>query len=323
MGVCDKMVQEMFERAKLVTGMERKDYHTWTTHVYRGSGKLGFIDLWHVPTYYEIRQDPKIYSIYAQLYRNHDLTICLDRVSMKPPAFVQVGKDASEKIYFPELHGFFQVHNDMNLWYLNEFKYQASVCLSDCPEGSGGFYCIPGFHKLNRIREYRIKYEKGSFTGEGSRDPPDPYSYYNLFYDLETIDKCAKEVPMEQGDFVIWSSRLPHASASNTSDRWRLQCYVNCIENKEWNQFIRQDHAKAVKTGNMPEYFSSGNTTGSSLTWEAPLHTPPELTWLGKRALGLEVFTEDRLENYKKTPFKVNDNWCYYYYALSGPKKFG
>jgi hypothetical protein len=77
---------------------------------------------------------------------------------MKPPAFVTVD---GKKITFPVQE--FHVHNDMNLWHLGETSYQGGLALNDCEIGAGGFRCIPGFHKLDKIRAYREKYELGKF----------------------------------------------------------------------------------------------------------------------------------------------------------------
>jgi hypothetical protein len=96
--------------------------------------------------YYEIRQNPKLYSIFAQLLRNPKLTVSLDRVCMKPPHSV-IDEEGWPKTF--ETFAF-PIHNDMNLWDLRETKYQGGLALEDAPMGGGGFRCIPGYHRLEK-----------------------------------------------------------------------------------------------------------------------------------------------------------------------------
>ena len=136
-------------------------------------GVSGFVDLWHLPAYYELRTDPKLYSLFAQVLRDTQLTVSLDRVSMKPPAWIEKEGTSSHKsifgnvtikvnhclvvdgqvtkLTFPRLHGKLSVHTDLNLWYLDGPAYQGSVCLSDCPLGGGGFVCLPGTSVYNNL----------------------------------------------------------------------------------------------------------------------------------------------------------------------------
>jgi hypothetical protein len=38
------------------------------------------------------------------------------------------------------------VHTDWNFWKRSEAypELQGGICLADCPEGGGGFFCVPG-----------------------------------------------------------------------------------------------------------------------------------------------------------------------------------
>lgn len=40
------------------------------------------------------------------------------------------------------------------------FSCVGGLALSDSKEGGGSFRCIPGFHKLDKIRKYRKNYEE-------------------------------------------------------------------------------------------------------------------------------------------------------------------
>jgi hypothetical protein len=51
-------------------------------------GPIGFVDIWHNPTYYAMRQDPRLYSIFAQVLNEPHLTVSLDRVCLNAPTIV-------------------------------------------------------------------------------------------------------------------------------------------------------------------------------------------------------------------------------------------
>eukprot|EP01120_Amphizonella_sp_Union-15-10_P006976 TRINITY_DN2308_c0_g1_i1.p1 TRINITY_DN2308_c0_g1~~TRINITY_DN2308_c0_g1_i1.p1 ORF type:complete len:341 (+),score=64.33 TRINITY_DN2308_c0_g1_i1:55-1077(+) len=280
--ICEQFIKEAFARAKAFGGLERDNPDTWKLEW------TGILDVWHNPTYYKIRTDPKLYSIFAQLLRTHKLTVSLDRVCLKPPFYYETpGKEGRRE--FPELHKEFKIHTDMNLWDLSETKYQGSLALEDCPIGHGGFRCIPGFHKLDKIREYRKKYEAGEFHDGEKRTHPDFAKTFIWFSDQDLIKKETIEVPMEQGDFLVWSNRLPHANAINSTNKWRIQCYVRFVPDiPKYNKY-RKEVAKCAKTGNKPAYYSTENSVSvKNQGLETDSHKLEQLDWLGERVLGLK-----------------------------------
>jgi hypothetical protein len=46
------------------------------------------VDIWHNPTYYAMRQDPRLYSIFAQVLNEPHLTVSIDRVCLNAPTVV-------------------------------------------------------------------------------------------------------------------------------------------------------------------------------------------------------------------------------------------
>jgi hypothetical protein len=186
-------------------------------------------------------------------------------------------RDGSEKVVTIRQEDF-PIHNDMNLWKLDETKYQVldwvaeakfrhiflqgGLCLSPCPRGHGGFRCIPGFHKLARIREYRRRWQAGELHPPSTGKPRlqmSPrwtieqvsmdrshlraeilYSWLDKvkivltswqwrFDNYFAVGSLSTQVEMQPGDFVIWNSRLPHSNCVNKSPEFRLQCYVRYL----------------------------------------------------------------------------------------------
>jgi len=214
----------------------------------------------------------------------------MDRVCLKPPAWIEVPDTGGQmkKINFKQ--GELLVHNDMNLWKLSETKYQGGLALCNTPPGNGGFCCLPSFHKLNRIHEYRKKYEEGKFL---SGPQPPPSGNFNYFVDVEAIKKEVKEISMNIGDFVIWNSRIPHANTINTSNQWRIQAFVRFMPDVLLYERYREDIAECVKTGKKPSWFSTNPTslagTGSeNRKWEIPSFIVPKFTELGQFLHGLK-----------------------------------
>jgi hypothetical protein len=243
---------------------------------------IGFVDIWHGPVYYELRQNPLIYSIFAQLLKNPYLTAAVDRANLNPPAYVE--DPTTGKIIFQDTarrEAIFPIHTDMNLWDLSEINYQGGLALQDCLVG--GFQCIPGFHKLADIRAYRQKCEQGAF---GHLDEPDPS--FGEFYDEKLIRERAVQVPMEQGDYVVWSSRLPHSALANRSNKWRVHCYLRCLSALSHPEY-REEVRRAVETGEKIRVYPTLNPTGATHSkWEVDLHQLPPLSPLGRRLLGLD-----------------------------------
>ncbi|KAL6075091.1 PhytanoylCoA dioxygenase (PhyH) superfamily protein [Balamuthia mandrillaris] len=311
--LCERMKAELFERADKFCGVEAGKFETWTPLL-----GTGFLDVsWHNPAYYSIRQHPVLYSVFAQLLNEHDLTVSLDRASLKPPAYVvkevvETQPDGREtkterRIDMPEPYDFL-IHNDMNLWQLQETKYQGGLALSDCPIGGGGFRCIPGFHKLDRIRDYRHNYERGAFDLSSSCSSsacstvvyPPPEGTFVYFLDQQLIRAQATEIPMEIGDFIVWNSRLPHSNCPNRSANWRVQCFVRFVSSKLHPQY-REEVRRCMRNGERPRWYSTGGEVGDYEHHpESEEHHPPKLSWLGKRILGERDWDEEGEEEKEK-----------------------
>jgi hypothetical protein len=275
--LCDQMTQELYERAEHLMGVSRSDPSTWSE-----INPIGFIDVWHGEAYNQIRQHPVLYSIFAQILKTHRVVVGLDRANLNPPAYVT--DPATGKVirsFNSRRDAVFPVHTDMNLWDLKAGWWQGGLALQDCH--AGGFHCIPGFHKLEKIRKYREDCEQGKF---GPLDAP--AQYFNWFHDERLIDTQAKRVPMKQGDFVIWSSRLPHSALANTSDKWRVHAYVRHLPIDEFQDYA-EDVRQCTETGRKPLTYAAGGPTGEARSeWEVPLHKVPEMSWLGRRVFGFE-----------------------------------
>lgn len=105
---------------------------------------------------------------------------------------------------------------------------QGVLALSNCSIGGGSFCCIPGFHK--EWRQWCIK-------NSDKRVPPS--ITFVRFKDKEMIKSRLIEVPVEAGDFVIWTLLLPHTGEINKSGKWRLAQYIRYVHANPQNENIR------------------------------------------------------------------------------------
>jgi ectoine hydroxylase-related dioxygenase (phytanoyl-CoA dioxygenase family) len=278
---CEIMANEIKQRC-LDAGYNFDDDKTW-------SDSSGFLDIWHCPSFYNLRQDSRLYAIFSQLLRRHDLICSIDRVSVKPPYYLEYESFGKmQKKIFGRLHVEFPVHNDMNLWTLDKKMYQGGLCLLDCPVGNGGFRCIPGFHKLDRIREYRNACKEGKY-GVLSKRPPPKTSLFNWFLDKDMIKNECKEIPMKMGDFIIWSSRLPHSNAVNTSNRWRMHCFTQYLTS-DFNPLYNETVKESVESGIKPKLYPSGIEVGNrhNEDVEVKYHNQVNVTPFGRKIFGME-----------------------------------
>lgn len=65
----------------------------------------------------------------------------------------------------------------------------------------------------------------------------------------------------------------------------------------------RNEVKESVLSGTKPLHYSTGenSTEDKNRKWEVPLHQLPELTWLGKRVLGIEEFEKEHSPSSEKT----------------------
>eukprot|EP00029_Vermamoeba_vermiformis_P011231 TRINITY_DN6115_c0_g1_i1.p1 TRINITY_DN6115_c0_g1~~TRINITY_DN6115_c0_g1_i1.p1 ORF type:complete len:159 (-),score=25.82 TRINITY_DN6115_c0_g1_i1:7-483(-) len=154
---------------------------------------------------------------------------------------------------------------------------------------------MPGYHKLDKIRKYRENYENGVYNEDnpGEKQTPPPKEEIYLHYmDKEAIKRDLIDVPMKKGDFLIWSTRLPHGNSLNTTNQWRLQCFINFMtERDRLYKIYREEVGRCVENGTKPIMFSTGNIlTRRNVDWEVPYHTKikESITPLGRKLFGLE-----------------------------------
>jgi len=287
--ICDTLVREMFQSGKKYFNLDRDDPDTWNI-----IPSYGMLNVFHLPSHYVMRQNEMLYSIFAQLTRTHKLIVSMDRVSMKSPCLKPQVINGSMKP-----NDTLQLHTDINYWHSDPkyAQFQCGVCLDDCDETCGGFFCLPRAHKSERILQYKEDCMNGKF---GKFKLPPQNKVFIYYSDTEALSREKITIPLEKGDIVIWNNNLPHAGGINCNPgRWRLQAFIRFlaldgpsisdVDININNNYVNLVHM-SVLNGRTPARFPTGNKIPKNVCNELEMvgYRPPKLTPLGKKVLGDE-----------------------------------
>jgi ectoine hydroxylase-related dioxygenase (phytanoyl-CoA dioxygenase family) len=281
------------------TGVKLSDSSSWASIPYHGC-----FNVWHTKTYNQLRQNPLLYSVFAQLLKTGNLTVSVDRMNLKSPCLAE-SKSQAQALENANL----ELHTDLNYWHADSNKpiYQGGLCLQDCPLGGGGFFCIPGFHRPERVLQYMQEVNRGKF-GEASSIIPKKGKTFVTYFDQVDANANKIEVPLNKGDFVIWNNNLPHNGgknslmipqnrASNSLENFRMHAFIMFVPldgpcaDEEVAAFYQKYQAEtrhAIMSGTRPLHFATRNRTpgGKAGDTETKVSSGP-ITSLGERILGI------------------------------------
>lgn len=146
------------------------------------------------------RFSAKIRRAYEQLYQTDKIYKTIDKVSFNPPET----KDFS---FLGSL-----LHWDTSLKQPIKFELQGLLYLTDCGPEDGAFHCVPGFH--NQISDWLNNLHPNVNPREEA---------------LKTLEP--KPILGNAGDFIIWSSALPHCASPNRGQTPRMVQYLTYLPN--------------------------------------------------------------------------------------------
>ncbi len=169
------------------------DSETWYQ---KHPGKNGMmLRLFNHPVLNENRNSAIIKKVYAQLYKNADMYLFVDKVSFNPP------EREGHKFNGSPLHW------DLDLTPPIPLGIQGLVYLNDVRAEDGAFHCVPGFHK------------KIDCWLDGVPDGVDPQVAIR-----EEVTPIA--IPGNAGDLIVWHHALPHCATPNKGTVPRLVQYI-------------------------------------------------------------------------------------------------
>ena len=176
-------------------GADLADSSTW----YAGAPVLdGIVPLHHAQALWEIRQHPDLYEMFAEFFGSRRLMVDINRCIFRPP--IRPGSTLS----------YGTIHWDTDPKAPGPGSIQAVVLLTDVRPNGGGFQCLPEVYQNLDVwlEEY------------GSHDNFD-------FFNPGLNEWKTTQVEGKAGDVILFSTKLPHGSATNSSNRPRIAAFVS------------------------------------------------------------------------------------------------
>jgi len=177
-------------------GADLADSATW----YGGAPQLdGIVPMHHARSLWDIRQSPNLYQVFTEFFGNPRLMVDINRCIFRPPVHPR----------FPTIsHG--TIHWDTNPRVPGRGSLQAVVLLTDVGRDGGGFQCLPQVYQ--NLDAWLERY--------ASRDDFD-------FFNPGLNHWKTTQIEGKAGDVILWSTKLPHGSATNLSNRPRVAAFVS------------------------------------------------------------------------------------------------
>ena len=225
------------------------DYATW----YGGAPELdGVVPLHHAQSLWDIRQHPDLYQVFAEFFRNSRLMVDINRCIFSPPAHPALPAIS---------HG--SIHWDTDPRAPGPASLQAVVLLTDVGPDGGGFQCLPDVYR--NLNAWLQQYAR--------RDDFD-------FFNPGLNHWKTKQIEGRAGDVILWSTRLPHGTTANRSDRPRIAMFVTMQPPSEDAQ-VRESTKTCWRTKRAPDRWR-----GLPGQVDPEPGCPAELSELGLKLIG-------------------------------------
>jgi hypothetical protein len=251
--------------AKELWKFEEKDPEDISTWYARESVEMemkeltnsGMVELYNHQHLWDIRQYPKVHEIFSDIWGMEALWVTIDRANLNLPTRPGF-----------EFKGFIHWDYDPET---NPQNVQGLIALNDQKDPNvGGFQCIPELYRT---------YNTWKNTQPADRDHFKP----------DTSGFDLTKVKLEEGDLLIFNSKLPHGIRPNLSEnKVRMAQYISMMPAEEDNDEKRNWRISSWKDRIAPEGYAF---PGDPRKWEKTRYPTAELSPLGKKLLGLSSWT--------------------------------
>lgn len=218
---------------------------------------------------WDLRQDPRIVDIFAQIWNTKELIVSMDGLSLMCPPEIREGCfDA-----WPHVdQGSFQTsnnaiyNNNPPVGFVSEsalttkpFTIQGQFLFEDSCDGDGGFYCIPRSHlrftefapQLEAINAMQIpQAEKKQRRQAFIQD------FFGKSADASGMPYCMKHITAPRGSLILWDSRTIHWNqhalkdrVQNKAPRVRMVGYLCYVPKARLTNEVRALRKLAFETG--------------------------------------------------------------------------
>ncbi|WP_367987502.1 phytanoyl-CoA dioxygenase family protein [Vibrio sp. NTOU-M3] len=231
---------------------------------------IGLVPMHQHPSFWDIRQNPRVYQTFRHLLEEEQLWVTMDRASFRPPCRYDLeayGEDANP------------MHWDYDFRQKPNHLYQGLIYLNDTNAKQGAFACVP--QVFQQIKQ-------GTFP---HMDKLNRFHSKGLFLE-EVMDFSSDDiVPIEApaGSLIIWDARLPHGCVSNHYHKPRFVQFVSMFKAEDPEAIpveIIQDRAQRI------ECFMDMRAPECHRDLKGQMdpepYKRPELTPLGRKLLGVD-----------------------------------
>jgi len=247
--------------SKLLWEFEEKDPEDISTWYARESKEMemdeltnsGMVEVYNHQYLWDIRQHPKVYETFTDIWGMENLWVTIDRANLNLPS----------KPGF-EFKGFIHWDYDPET---NPQNVQGLVALNNQVDTDvGGFQCIPELY-----RSYDT----------WKKDQPKDRDHFKP--DISGFELT--KVKLMEGDLLIFNSQLPHGIRPNLSDKKvRMAQYISMMPAEEDNEEIRNWRISSWKNKASPVGYAF---PGDPRKWELTRYPQAELSPLGEKLLGV------------------------------------
>lgn len=253
----------------------------------------GLVEMYHYQSMWDVRQHPKVYECFCQIFGSEQLFVTIDRICRKIPF--------SNVTFTSEWPGFIHWDLNPNIWPRIR-QVQGLVALTDTTEEMGGFWCLPALYQdldrwLSTQPTCKVLMTSFGVDKEGERayyySPPIPNDVWYKWFREQYGEEFQKEeswpiekVPMKAGDLLVWDSYLPHGNGQNKSDQIRYCQYVS-MEPASFGSRLRSERIHCWEKNIPPSGLAFfGDPRGIEQKKD-----PAKLTDLGRKLLGLHLWS--------------------------------
>ncbi|KQV14811.1 MULTISPECIES: phytanoyl-CoA dioxygenase family protein [unclassified Kitasatospora] len=230
-------------------------------HVY------GFVEAYQHRLQWAMRQSPRIYDAFVDVWDSEELWVTLDRLNLNPP---NTGNRSRSLIEATESGFDIELHWDIDTTQgILPQRVQGIIALNDTRADHGGFQCNPELFR---------QFNQWQAAQPADRDPIRP-----------AVDRAELPVvrpELQAGDLLIWNGLLAHGVAANTSaDGVRAVQYLSMMPALEEHEELRSSRINSWRTLSTPEW--NWTLVGDAVQPESERYGSPELDELGEKLLGL------------------------------------
>jgi hypothetical protein len=208
---------------------------------------------------WDLRQDPRIVSVFARIWNTEDLVVSMDGISFMCPTEIREG------YVKPWPHVDQTIlrrpddtphNNSPPAGFISEsplktkpYTIQGQFLFTDSEEDDGGFYCIAKSH---------LYFSEFAPVLESLESGEEKQQFLDAFFGTENI----RHVIAPRGSLILWDSRTlhwnQHANKNRSSPKVRMVgylCYVPKARLTDACRILRKEaFDKGVSTGHNPVY---------------------------------------------------------------------